>query len=633
MDNPPKTDFLSSKKRTSFDDSSQLKKLSNYFGKELVDTTTVTPKLKLNAKIVYQGWMFKRKRVLSNWNERWFCICEDYTLRMISNDGLNRSVIDLSTMINPPTFTWNDSAWTGTIRLESVGRNWNFMVADKEGFNIWRNLLNNASKSSCNMVSHKVGWLEKRGLFNKGWRRRYCQLSQNGMFSYSKLKSSVKPQGHFFLNNSTILHKNSVEERNFSIEQPARTWFFRASSKGEAQQWCKAIRQFVNSSETQSIESRSVVILQSKSTISFDKSVEKKSYMSINSNNSIKSLTLKNDYFAIAPLSQKMRNLTSLLTPCKEDYNFTNDSHTPSLATGINSYSKNRLSSKTPVIDKAYKTETEESMTLEFESVKYKTKVIKTSKPCYFRTGTPKLNMSFPKCWSADSLVDKGFSLKQKQLHNQCEEKLSALTLSLTEQSELVNVRAPSTTHKTDISMTSLKGMADWTYEDALSNAFYRFAGVSPYSNTNLRMSKADLEILLSCLQLEEHCDDFYSRMEADRLGLVSIGEFMSACLEEDIGTRITNSKEYEFLVITLMTMKDVDPTLSKRISREDFKNLVDKFFDDDDAEQIFLKYDTDGVGQLHVANLFLFLRDCFDVEDEDEEEDEKYNESRVSQT
>lgn len=641
MDNPHKKDYESSKVASSVDHSQHLKKLHDYFGKYLVSSGTWTPKLKLNANIVHQGWMFKRKSVLSNWSERWFCLCQDFTLRMISNDGLERAVMDLSTMINPATYYWSESANMGTIRLECVGRTWNFMIPDEDSFKVWRNRLNHESKFSRNRAPNIAwsGWLWKRGLVNKGWKKRYCRLQNNGMFSYSKSESNGKPQGNFFLNNSTELKTDGNENRYFSVEQTERTWFFKASSKSEAQQWCKAIRPFVKSSETRSTDRHRVFINQKKSKLSISlvgKSFESKLHSSprpIDSKNPKKALILKSDYFGNTPLSQKTKNLNLLLTPSQKEVDFPNSRDAPSVATGINTSFKNSISLRPAKVDKAHKTGTQESISLECESINNNPDDIKTFKLPDLWTGPTKLNSNVPSLFKDGSSITKVCLSNQNQILCRSEEKFDTLGLSLTEKTEHVSSEAPSITYKTDISQISLRRKAEWTYEDVLASLFYRFAGVSPYSDTNLRMSTADLEILLTCLHLEKHCENLSSRMESDGSGLISIGEFVSACSEMDIRTLITNTYEYEFLVVTLMTMKEIDPTQSKRISRDDFYSLVDTFFDDDDAEQIFLKYDTDGVGQLHVANLFLFLHDYFDLENEEEEEDEKFDASQVSQT
>lgn len=45
------------------------KKLEEYFGKDLVDLETMTPKIKVDSNIVFQDWMYKRAGLLPNWKE------------------------------------------------------------------------------------------------------------------------------------------------------------------------------------------------------------------------------------------------------------------------------------------------------------------------------------------------------------------------------------------------------------------------------------------------------------------------------------------------------------------------------------------------------------------------------------
>jgi len=174
-----------------------------------------------------------------------------------------------------------------------------------------------------------------------------------------------------------------------------------------------------------------------------------------------------------------------------------------------------------------------------------------------------------------------------------------------------------------------MNGVEDWTYQDVLRNAFYRFAGVSPYSNTNLEMSKVNLKLLLHCMELEEHLDIIYGSLATDSLGLFSIEDFMDVFLNTETCSRIIKTVQYKFLVVTLMTMKNIDPSYTNRISKEAFYSLLENFFDDqEEAEKIFKEYDKDGGGVLHVANIYWFLRDYCDLEDD--EEDEKYDDMKV---
>merc|ERR550534_1570250 len=237
------------------------------------------------------------------------------------------------------------------------------MIPDEDSFKVWRNRLNHASKFSRNRAPNiACGWLWKRGLVNKGWKKRYCRLQNNGMFSYSKSESNRKPQGNFFLNNSTELNSEGSENRYFSVEQTERTWFFKACSKSEAQQWCKAIRTFVKSSETQSTDRLRVLVTPKKSKLSMSlkgKSFESKLHSSprpIDSKNPKKALILKSDYFAITPFSQKTKNLNLLLTPSQKEADFPNSREAPPVATGINTSFKNSLSLRPTSLDKAHKT-------------------------------------------------------------------------------------------------------------------------------------------------------------------------------------------------------------------------------------------------------------------------------------
>merc|ERR1711879_147403 len=151
-------------------------------------------------------------------------------------------------------------------------------------------------------------------------------------------------------------------------------------------------------------------------------------------------------------------------------------------------------------------------------------------------------------------------------------------------------------------------------YRDVLREAFYRFAGVSPYSNSNLRMTKGDLQMFLQCLELEKHLESIFNNMETDKKLSFSIAEFMDYFLEsEDL---LVGQKGYDYLGVTLQTMKNMDPNYKNRVNFEMFLDMVSVFFDEEEARVIFDDFDTDKIGLLHVANMFNFFKNYCALED-----------------
>merc|ERR1711964_678322 len=98
-----------------------------------------------------------------------------------------------------------------------------------------------------------------------------------------------------------------------------------------------------------------------------------------------------------------------------------------------------------------------------------------------------------------------------------------------------------------------------------------------------------------------------FSAMESDRKMSFPIAEFMDYFLESE--DMLTKQHDYEFLTLTLQTMKNVDPSYLNRIGFDAFFDIVNIFFDEEEAQEVFKEVDTDGVKMLHVANMFDFFK------------------------
>jgi len=600
------------------------------------------PILKLDAVTVFQGWMSKRGGLLSTWKERWFCLCSDNILRIIYNGGIVRYAIDVTMMLSKPQFSWNELSGTGSIKLECIGRNWLFLVNDKEKLEAWRKHLNQVSRYNINQASSFImlGVLQKRGQVNKMWRKRFCKLNRNGIFIYWNCDGSGnakgKVKGHFSLYHATKLKVDKDDEKHFSIHihQPDRIWYFKANSIDEAAKWITSIRRFVGTSHVEPIKdvraNRSSLLTVTKKLPLLDASSG--SHHRINSKHPLKSLTVRkpsdirpslDKNIARKGVSHEGKDELSLdINNISVDQNLTQRREFPSYSSSTILKRRRYLSSQKPANKPAWESDlfsvSVENRADSFDMERSKATVAqnKTSLDCSLRLPSEKTESTMMPLSLQSDQIDERLLLPEDWgiQHDQVPD--TALS-----DDDSSNV----TTH----SRSSIDGVEDWTYEDVLRSAFYRFAGVSPYSNSNLKMSKADLDMLLVCLNLQQHCNRLYDNLATDRHGLFSIEDFMDFFLNSETFSLISTTTEYKFLVVTLMTMKNIDPSYSKRISNEDFHSLLETFIDDqDEAEEIFQKYDTDGTGLLHVANLFCFLIDFCVLEDE---EDEKYQDMKYS--
>jgi len=641
----------SSLRSSSTPESRNAKKLREYFGKELVDMNKLLPTLKLDSVILFQGWMSKRGGLLSTWKERWFCLCSDNILRIIYNGGIVRYTIDVTMMVSKPQFAWNEHTGTGSIKLECIGRNWLFLVNDKEQHKAWRKHLNQVSRYNINQDSNfmMLGVLQKRGQVNKMWRKRFCRLNRNGIFLYWKCDGSGNPKGkvkgHFSLYHATKLKVDKDNKKHFSIHilQPDRIWYFKANSIEEAGGWMTSIRRFVCTSHVQplnNVHANQSSLLPAKKKLTL-LDANSSSHHRINSKHPLKSLTVrkpldfrlsgdKNVARGVAVSHEGKEEHSRNKNNISVDQNLTQRRHFPSYSSSAILKRRRYLSSQKLSNKPAWEPAKVDRLASDhyFAPVDYRADSfdMESSRALVAKNKTTlDCDVRLPSVKTESTMMT--LSLQSDQI-----DPLLLLSDDWGVQHDQVRDIALSDDDSSNVTTqtrSSMDGVEDWTYEDVLRSAFYRFAGVSPYSNTNLKMSKADLDMLLVCLNLQQHCNRLYENLSTDRLGLFSIEDFMDIFLNPETFSLISTTTEYKFLVVTLMTMKNIDPSYSKRISNEDFHSLLETFIDDqDEAEEIFQKYDTDGTGLLHVANLFCFLRDFCVLEDE---EDEKYHEMKDS--
>jgi len=162
-------------------------------------------------------------------------------------------------------------------------------------------------------------------------------------------------------------------------------------------------------------------------------------------------------------------------------------------------------------------------------------------------------------------------------------------------------------------------------YFDMVPQMFYRFAGVSEYSNSNTKMSKKDFEKLLKCLSLEHLLVEFLDVMPTFTEnsvgdGIITIDMFSDLFSTDFAQVLIESRLEYESLCSALLTMKCLDTGGLNRILFEQFKILYESLHGNNvsevEAKATFDHYDTDGIGFLTIVGIFKF---CLDEEENEE--------------
>jgi len=162
-------------------------------------------------------------------------------------------------------------------------------------------------------------------------------------------------------------------------------------------------------------------------------------------------------------------------------------------------------------------------------------------------------------------------------------------------------------------------------YYQIVPQMFYRFAGISQYSNSTTLQSRADFEKLLKCLAMESLLEEFLVWFPKPKLikagcGYISIDMFCELFSCKFAQTILEARWQYETLCSAILTMKCLDKHKLNRIEFVQFLQLYRSLKGQDTKEQdvrkVFDKYDLDGIGQLNIVNIFNFCNDEEDAGD-----------------
>jgi len=162
-------------------------------------------------------------------------------------------------------------------------------------------------------------------------------------------------------------------------------------------------------------------------------------------------------------------------------------------------------------------------------------------------------------------------------------------------------------------------------YYQIVPEMFYKFAGISEYSNSTTLQSGGDFEKLLKCLAMESLLEDFLVWFPKPKLvkpgrGYISFDMFCELFACKFAQTILEAQWQYEILCSAILTMKCLDKNKLNRISFMQFLQLYRSLHGNDikvkDVKTVFENYDTGGIGQLTIVNIFKF---CADEEDDGE--------------
>lgn len=153
-------------------------------------------------------------------------------------------------------------------------------------------------------------------------------------------------------------------------------------------------------------------------------------------------------------------------------------------------------------------------------------------------------------------------------------------------------------------------------YYKMVPQMFYRFAGISQYSNSSQLQSRNDFKQLIECLGLEQFLEDFLlwfpkPKMIKTNLGYITFDMFCDLFSCKFAQTILESRWQYETLCSAIITMKCLDKNKSNRIELPQFSRLYRALYGKElkvgKVRDIFNKYDLDGIGLLTIVNMFNF--------------------------
>jgi hypothetical protein len=156
-------------------------------------------------------------------------------------------------------------------------------------------------------------------------------------------------------------------------------------------------------------------------------------------------------------------------------------------------------------------------------------------------------------------------------------------------------------------------------YLQILPQMFYRFAGISQYSNSNLLQSKEDFKQLMTCLGMQqflEDCMTWFPKPKSIKtnLGYITFDMFCDLFSCKFAQTIIETRWQYEPLCSAIQIMEYLDEKKFNRVEFPQFLHLYRGLYGSDiSVENVyseFNKYDLDGIGLLTVVSIFNFCVD-----------------------
>jgi len=218
----------------------------------------------LTPKVIHSGWLTKRGAVRKSWKHRWFVVTANKEMKYYTTGKAETclGVIDLSRVLSISP-TDEKGVKPNSLSLTTAERVWVLSAESPEALSKWLHMLEVCVGVAKRLVTSQEGYLNKKGKYNKNWKRRYFALGKGWLFYFATEDDCQKFKRIAFFSEKVFrlaffkyvrgsipLEQAETEQvqgfaRQITISTPQRVFHIEAENENDLNAWINAIRDSV----------------------------------------------------------------------------------------------------------------------------------------------------------------------------------------------------------------------------------------------------------------------------------------------------------------------------------------------------------------------------------------------------
>lgn len=217
-----------------------------------------------SAKVIHSGWLTKRGAVRKNWKHRWFVVTANKEMKYYTTGKAETclGVIDLSRVLSISP-TDEKGVKPNSLSLTTAERVWVLAAESPEALSKWLHMLEVCVGVAKRLVTSQEGYLNKKGKYNKNWKRRYFALGKGWLFYFATEEDCQKFKRIAFFSEKVFrlaffkyvrgsipLEQADIKKvdgfpRQITISTPQRVFHIEAEAEQDLEAWITAIGESV----------------------------------------------------------------------------------------------------------------------------------------------------------------------------------------------------------------------------------------------------------------------------------------------------------------------------------------------------------------------------------------------------